>query len=68
MTIQMTTSPGCGVEMPLSRQNYNRKFYATAERWSLFEEVLAAEFQNAVPFGQVHQMTVDNTACARLGR
>ena len=45
--------------MPLSDRSYDRKFNASAECWSLFEEVLAAEFQNPALFGQVHQLTVD---------
>lgn len=53
--------------MPLSGHSYDRKFYASAECWSLFEEVLAAEFQNAVLFGQVHQLTVDTYAVQHAG-
>ncbi len=34
--------------MPVTGRAYDRKFHASAECWSLFEEVLAAEFQNAV--------------------
>ncbi|MFQ5668736.1 MAG: DUF5946 family protein [Candidatus Binatia bacterium] len=55
----MRSCPGCGLEMPLSQRIHDRKFHASAECWSVFEEVLAAEFQNAVLFGQVHQLTVD---------
>ena len=53
--------------MPLSELKYDRKFHASAECWSLFEEVLAAEFQNAVLFGQVHQLTVDAYAVQHAG-
>ena len=67
MAFQMRTCPGCGVEMPLSEWSYDRKFNASAECWSLFEEVLAAEFQNAVLFGQVHQLTVDTYAVQHAG-
>jgi hypothetical protein len=63
----MTTCPGCGLEMPPSDQPYDRKFHASAECWSLFEEVLAREFQNAVLFGQVHQLTVDAYAVQHAG-
>jgi len=67
MTVQMRTCPGCGLEMPLSEQSYDRKFHASAECWSVFEEVLAVEFQNAVLFGQVHQLTVDAYAVQHAG-
>jgi hypothetical protein len=67
MALQMKTCPGCGVEMPLSGRSYDRRFHASAECWSLFEEVLAAEFQNAVLFGQVHQLTVDTYAVQHAG-
>ena len=52
--------------MPLSERTYDRKFYASAECWSLFEEVLAAEFQNPVLFGQAHQLTVDSYAVQHI--
>src|SRR6266849_3874699 len=67
MAVQMTTCPGCGLEMPLSKRSYDRKFHASAECWSVFEEVLAVEFQNAVLFGQVHQLTVDAYAVQHAG-
>ena len=53
--------------MPASERSYDRKFHASAECWSLFEEVLAAEFQNPVLFGQVHQLTVDTYAVQHAG-
>src|SRR6185436_10586047 len=59
--------PGCGIEMPRSERHYDRKFNASAECWSLFEEVITAEFQNAVLFGQVHQLTVDAYAVQHAG-
>jgi len=67
MALQMRTCPGCALEMPLSGRRYDRKFHASAECWSVFEEVLAAEFQNAVLFGQVHQLTVDTYAVQHAG-
>ncbi len=63
----MTICPGCGLEIPLSERSYDRKFHASAECWSVFEEVLAVEFQNAVLFGQVHQLTVDAYAVQHAG-
>jgi hypothetical protein len=67
MALQMRTCPGCGLEMPMGEQSYDRKFHASAECWSVFEEVLAAEFQNPVLFGQVHQLTVDTYAVQHAG-
>jgi hypothetical protein len=67
MSVQMTTCPGCGLKMPLSERRYDRKFHASAECWSVFEEVLAVEFQNAVLFGQVQQLTVDAYAVQHAG-
>jgi len=67
MAAVMGACPGCGLEMPASGRDYDRKFHASAECWSVFEEVLAAEFQNAVLFGQVHQLTVDSYAVQHAG-
>ncbi len=67
MAPQMRKCPGCGLEMPLSERSYDRKFNASAECWSVFEEVLAREFQDAVLFGQVHQLTVDAYAVQHAG-
>lgn len=67
MAVQMRTCPGCGLEMPLSARSYDRKFHASAECWSVFEEVLAVEFQDGVLFGQVHQLTVDTYAVQHAG-
>jgi len=53
--------------MPRSDRHYDRGFNASAECWSLFEEVIALEFQNAVLFGQVHQLTVDTYAVQHAG-
>ncbi len=67
MADQMRSCPGCGIEMPRSEQSYDRKFHASAECWSLFEKVLAAEFQDPVLFGEVHQLTVDAYAVQHAG-
>src|SRR5260370_6277984 len=53
--------------MPLTDRGYDRQFHASAECWSLFEEVLAAEFQNPILFRQVHQLTVDTYAVQHAG-
>src|ERR1700737_4528265 len=67
MALEMRTCPGCGLAMPLSERSYDRKFHASAECWSVFEEVLAAEFQNPVLFGEAHQLTVDTYAVQHAG-
>jgi hypothetical protein len=46
---------------------YEGDFNASAECWGLFTEVLGAEFQNAVIFGQVHQLSVDTYAVQHAG-
>jgi hypothetical protein len=67
MAGRLTSCPGCGLEMPMSDRVYDRKYHASAECWSVYEEVLAAEFQNAVLFGQVHQLTADTYAVQHAG-
>lgn len=67
MVSQTTMCPGCGLEMPSGPLPYDRKFHASAECWAVFEQVLATEYQNAVLFGQVHQMTVDTYAVQHAG-
>jgi hypothetical protein len=64
---RITTCPGCGLERPSSDRPYDRKFHASAECWALFEQVITAEFQDAVLFGQVHQLTVDAYAVQHAG-
>jgi hypothetical protein len=59
--------PGCGLEMPPGGAAYDRKFNASAECWSVFEEVIAAEFQSPALFGQGHQLTVDAYAVQHAG-
>jgi hypothetical protein len=53
--------------MPPSGRSYDRKFHASAECWSVFEEVQAAEFQDPVLSGQVRQLTVDAYAVQHAG-
>jgi hypothetical protein len=67
MTTTHTTCPGCGLTLPPSDRAYDRKFNASAECWEVFERVIAEEFQNAVLFGQVHQLTVDAYAVQHAG-
>lgn len=67
MASLMRPCPGCGLEMPLGDRTYDGYYHASPECWSLYGEVLAAEFENAVLFGQVHQLTVDTYAVAHAG-
>lgn len=54
--------------MPASkRATYDGYFNASPECWSVFTEVIGAEFSNAVLFGQVHQLTVDAYAVQHAG-
>lgn len=46
---------------------YHGYFNTSPECWSVFTEVLGAEFGNAVIFGQVHQLTVDSYAVQHAG-
>lgn len=59
--------PGCGLELPRSHRTYDGYFNTSPECWSVFEEVLGAEYQNAPLFGQVHQLTVDAYAVQHAG-
>ncbi len=63
-----TTCPGCGLQMPASeRASFDGYYHASAECWSVYTEVLAAEYSNAVLFGQIHQLTVDAYAVQHAG-
>jgi len=60
--------PGCGLRMP-RRDNLTAHGYynASPECWSVYTEVLEAEYSNAPLFGQVHQLTVDTYAVHHAG-
>lgn len=63
-----TRCPGCGLTMPASEAaTYDGKFNASPECWSVFTEVIGAEFSNAALFGRVHQLTVDAYAVQHAG-
>lgn len=54
--------------MPASEAvTYDGKFNASQECWSVFTEVIGAEFSNAALFGQVQQLTVDAYAVQHAG-
>jgi hypothetical protein len=60
--------PGCALDMPRRAGALNTSyFHASPECWTVFGEVLAAEYSNAVLFGQVHQITVDAYAAQHAG-
>lgn len=60
--------PGCGLRMPRREGAVNTSYYnASPECWSVYTEVLGAEYGNAVLFGQVHQLTVDAYAAQHPG-
>lgn len=60
--------PGCGLHMPARAGSTTHGYYnASPECWAVYTEVLAAEYSNAVLFGQVHQLTVDTYAVQHAG-
>lgn len=46
---------------------YEGYYHASPECWSVYTEVLAAEYSHAVIFAQVHQLTVDAYAVQHAG-
>ncbi len=67
MSAAETTCPGCGLQMPRGQATYDGSFHASPECWSVFTEVIGAEFGNAPLFGLVHQLTVDAYAVQHAG-
>lgn len=60
--------PGCGLEMPRRDDAvYDGYYNASPECWSVYTEVLSAEYSNALLFGRVHQLTVDAYAVQHAG-
>jgi hypothetical protein len=60
--------PGCGLQMPRRAALTDHGYYnASPECWSVYTEVLGAEYSHAVIFGQVHQLTVDAYAVQHAG-
>lgn len=53
--------------MPRTDATSHGYYNASPECWSVYTEVLAAEYGNAVLFGQVHQLTVDTYAVQHAG-
>ena len=68
MTPPEQTCPGCGLRMPHRAGLTNDGYYnASPQCWSVYTEVLGAEYSHAVIFGQVHQLTVDAYAVQHAG-
>ena len=62
------TCPGCGLQMPMRVPGGAHGYYhASPECWSVYTEVLDAEYSNAALFGNVHQLTVDAYAVQHAG-
>ncbi len=60
--------PGCGLSMPRRDDAPPDGYFNTSrECWAVYTEVLAAEYSDAVLFGQVHQLTVDTYAMQHAG-
>lgn len=65
---ELVLCPGCGLEMPADASAaYDGYYHCSPECWSVFTEVLGAEFGNAALFGRVHQLTVDAYAAQHAG-
>ncbi len=52
---------------PTAAATYDGYFDTSQECWSVFTEVIGAEFSNAALFGKVHQLTVDAYAVQHVG-
>jgi hypothetical protein len=52
---------------PTGVATYDGYFNTSQECWSVFTEVIGAEFSNAALFGRVHQLTVDAYAVQHAG-
>lgn len=68
MSSSLHPCPGCGLALPPSdTAPYDGYYNTSAECWSVYSEVLAEEYSNAVLYGQVHQLTVDTYAVQHAG-
>ncbi|MBK8180315.1 MAG: hypothetical protein IPK67_15775 [Planctomycetes bacterium] len=67
MTSTNSRCPGCGSEIAVGALPYRGYYHASAECWAQYTQVLAAEYQDAVLFGQVHQLSVDAYAVQHAG-
>lgn len=67
MVVAVEACPGCGLERPPGSPGYDGYFNTSPGCWSVYGEVLAAEFQDGVLFNEVHQLTVDAYAVQHAG-
>jgi hypothetical protein len=67
MSFPKSTCPGCGVELAVGALPYHGYYHASSECWAEYTQVLATEYQDAVLFGQVHQLSVDAYAVQHAG-
>jgi hypothetical protein len=59
--------PGCATLLAGGALPYRGYYNSSAECWAEYTRVLAVEYQDAVLFGQVHQLTVDAYAVQHAG-
>jgi len=65
---QESTCPGCGLRMPVSENAfYDGYFNTSPECWTVFAEVVGAEFSSPPLYGRAHQLTVDTYAVQHAG-
>ena len=68
MDLSASVCPGCGLTMPLRPAAVNPGYYnASPECWSVYTEVIGAEFSSAPLFGSAHQLSVDTYAVQHAG-
>ena len=67
MTSTTSCCPGCGSVLPTGALPYRGYYNASSECWAEYTKVLAAEYQDAVLFGHVHQLSVDAYAVQHAG-
>ena len=65
--VAIETCPGCGLETPSGSPAYDGYFNTSPGCWRVFGDVLAAEFQDGVLYGRIHQLSVDAYAAQHAG-
>lgn len=55
----MSTCVGCGLRLPKQGGCTHRYIVSSPECWGIFGVVLSREYENALLYGAVHQITVD---------
>jgi hypothetical protein len=63
----MSLCPGCGLDGVVGVHPYEGSLNASSECWSLYLGVLAAEYEDAGLFVDVHQLTLDVYAAQHAG-